>query len=121
MGQQPLVLVVEDEALVAMLIEDMLEDLGCKVSETADRLEPALRAAAEGTFDFAMIDVNLDGQAAYPVADRLAARGIPFILITGYGAGGINSAYAATPLLAKPFHAEHFERVVRRVLPTCQD
>jgi CheY-like chemotaxis protein len=118
---QPLVLVVEDEPLVAMLIEDMLADLGCTVAETTDRLEPALRAANESTFDFAMIDVNLAGQPAYPVADRLAARGIPFIFITGYGAGGIDSAYAAAPVLAKPFHTEQFERVVRELLPVRQD
>jgi CheY-like chemotaxis protein len=121
MGRQPQVLLIEDEALIGMLIEDMLTDLGCQVTDTVGRLEPALQAATEGAFDFAMVDVNLAGQATYPVADRLAARGIPFAFVTGYGAAGVDPAYAATPVLSKPFRPDDLARVLKRLLPAQTD
>ncbi len=97
------VLIVEDEMLVAMNIEDMLLALGHEVAGIAGRLAPALAPAGEGEFDLAMLDVNLAGEASFPVADVLRGRGIPFVFATGYGRGGIAEGYRSAPVLQKPF------------------
>lgn len=97
------VLVIEDESLVAMLIEDILNDLGHEVGAIASRMPDALEIARSGEFDLAIIDVNLDGQPSYPVADILAERGVPFIFATGYGMKGLDPKYSDRPVLTKPF------------------
>ena len=109
------VLIVEDEMLVAMNIEDMLLDLGHEVAGLASRLEPALALAREGAFDIAMLDVNLAGQPSFPVADVLAARGIPFLFATGYGIMGIIKQYRGRPVLQKPFRAADIRDALRRL------
>jgi CheY-like chemotaxis protein len=97
------ILVVEDEGMVAMLIEDMLIELGHEVGAIASRLDEAVRLAKADTFDFAIIDVNLDGRPSYAVAETLEVRRIPFAFATGYDAQGIDARFAAVPRLAKPF------------------
>src|SRR5918998_6506886 len=101
------VLVVEDEALVAMLVEDGLLDLGAKVVGPAATVDEALRliegAASGGGLSAAVLDLNLGGAAAWPVADRLAELGVPFVLATGYGEGRGRDAHPRAPVLAKPF------------------
>jgi CheY-like chemotaxis protein len=99
------ILVVEDEMLVAMNIEDMLLDLGHEVAGIASRLGPALSLAGEANIDAAMLDVNLAGENSFPVADLLAARGIPFVFATGYGRQGLEERHRDRPLLQKPFGA----------------
>ena len=99
------VLIVEDEMLVAMNIEDMLLDLGHEVAGLASRLGAALALAEEAEFDAAMLDVNLAGENSFPVAERLAARGIPFLFATGYGVQGIEERFRDRPILQKPFRA----------------
>lgn len=99
------ILVVEDEMLVAMNVEDMLLDLGHEVAGLASRLSGALSLAQEASFDAAMLDVNLAGEASFPVADLLAERGIPFLFATGYGLQGIDERYRDRPVLQKPFRA----------------
>jgi CheY-like chemotaxis protein len=98
-------LVVEDEAMIAMAMEDMLTDLGCIVVDVAGSLAQALNrldGLADG-LDGAILDVNLGGgETVYPVADALAVRGVPFIFATGYGAGGLDQRYRHTQILAKP-------------------
>src|SRR5271165_2043073 len=79
------VLLVEDEAMIAMLIEDMLADLGCDVVATAGQLGEAVSLARSGSFDLAFLDLNLRGVPSYPVAQALRERGIPFAFVTGYG------------------------------------
>jgi CheY-like chemotaxis protein len=101
------VLVVEDEALVAMLIEDGLLDAGASVVGPVGSVDEALalveRAACDGGLNAAVLDINLDGMAVSPVADRLAALGVPFLFATGYGEDGDRGVHAAAPVLAKPF------------------
>ena len=97
------ILLIEDESMVAMLMEDMLADLGHEVCATAADMAQAVQMATTGSFDLAIIDVNLDGQPSYPVAELLASRGIPFAFATGYGRGGLEGNFAGTPALAKPF------------------
>ncbi len=109
------VLVVEDEALVAMFVEDMLSDIGHEVGAVASRMEEALGAARTGTFDLAIIDVNLDGKPSYPIADVLKERGIPFVFATGYGAGGLDPKFTGTPVLAKPFAMSDLQRLLQQV------
>ena len=80
------VLVVEDEYLVASLIENMLQFAGCVVCGPIPRLAPALEAADTEACDVAVLDINLAGQWVYPVAETLARRNVPFVFVTGYGA-----------------------------------
>lgn len=96
-------LVVEDEGAVALLIEDMLADLGCEVAASAANLRKACELASEAQIDFAVLDLNLNGASAIPVARILRERRIPFVFSTGYGAAGVEEDFAGAPLLAKPF------------------
>jgi CheY-like chemotaxis protein len=99
------VLVVEDEALVSMLLEDMLADHGCEVAGAASRIGQALEMIADEAivFDAAILDVNLGGEPIFPVAEALAAQGTPFVFATGYGAGGLPDSWRSRPTLQKPF------------------
>jgi DNA-binding response OmpR family regulator len=97
------VLVVEDEYLVAALIEDMLESAGCVVSGPIPRVAEALDAVDHGTYDAAVLDVNLGGDRIDPVADALSRRNVPFAFVTGYGAGALPGGYADRPRICKPF------------------
>jgi CheY-like chemotaxis protein len=109
------VLVVEDEGMVAMLVEDMLTDLGHTVGAVASRMRDAIDVAQNGMFDWAILDVNLDGQPSYPVADILKERGVPFAFATGYGAKGLDIRYGDAPVLAKPFLMADLERLLWEV------
>jgi CheY-like chemotaxis protein len=109
-------LVIEDEPMIAMLIEDMLLDFGCATVEVAGRMDAGLRLAESGDYDFVVLDVNLDGAPSYPIADVLGRRGIPVIFATGYGMGGLAAAYAGGPTLQKPFGRADLEATVSRVL-----
>lgn len=97
------VLVVEDEFLVATLIEDMLESAGCVVSGPIPRVAEALKAVEHETYDAAVLDINLGGVRIDPVADALARRAIPFVFVTGYSTGALPAAHAERPRLCKPF------------------
>lgn len=96
------ILYVEDEGLIAMLVEDMLRDLGFDVV-LAMRLDAGLRLAREADIHAALLDLNLGQGFSYPIADMLLGRGIPFLFATGYGHGGVETAYRTCPVLQKPF------------------
>lgn len=106
------VLVVEDEMMVAMLIEDMMIDMGCAVIGPAARLDEALDLARAGAFDCAVLDVNVGGQPIFPVADLLREQGKPFAFATGYGDAGLRDADKGTPVLQKPFREGDLARVL---------
>ncbi|MBB4639891.1 response regulator [Rhizorhapis suberifaciens] len=97
--------VVEDEALVAMLLEQMLEDLGCEVVSLAGTVGQALDQVEKVAprVDAAILDVNLGGERVYPVADALAAHDIPFLFATGYGPSGLDDRYPDSTVLSKPY------------------
>ncbi len=97
------ILVVEDEAAISLLLEDMLLDFGCEVVGPAGRLAAALDLAATETFDLAILDVNVAGEPIYPVAEALEQRKVPFVFSTGYGSGGIKDVYRNRPVVQKPF------------------
>ncbi|MBB2971457.1 response regulator [Mesorhizobium sp. RMAD-H1] len=109
-------LVVEDEGLVALLIEGMLEELGCEVAVSVATLAEAITAATHETLDFALLDVNLDGQSVFPVAEILRTREIPILFSTGYGRVGVPDAFKEYPVLSKPFEAEELEQQLRSAL-----
>jgi CheY-like chemotaxis protein len=89
-------LVVEDEIMVAMYVEDLLTDLGYEVAAIATGFEQALPLARDGSFDFAVLDINLAGRLSFPIADVLRERGIPFVFASGYGSRG-SARITATP------------------------
>jgi DNA-binding NtrC family response regulator len=97
------VLVVEDEMMIAMLIEDMLEELGCELIGPASKVERALELIASETIEIALLDVNLDGQATDAVAYELQRKGVPFVFATGYGATGVPKQHNDRTVLQKPF------------------
>ena len=111
-------LIVEDEAMVAMMVEDMLADLGCVVVDVAGTLSRglALVADTELALDGAILDVNLGGDKVYPVAEVLTARRIPFIFATGYGIAGIAESFSHVPALAKPYESRALERMLTTAL-----
>jgi len=106
------VLLVEDEMLVAMLLEELVIELGCKVVGPASRIDQALALAREAPVDVAVLDVNLDGQLTYPVAEALEARRIPFVFATGYGEDGLADRYKSAALLQKPFRPRDVARAL---------
>lgn len=89
--------------MIAMLIEDILGDHGCRIVGPAARVANALQLIAEEAVDVALLDVNLNGEDSYPIADELARRGIPFVFASGYGAGSLRQGYAPRAVLQKPF------------------
>ena len=111
------VLVVEDESMVSMLMEDMLQDLGCTVVGTVARFDEALRLATnDPAFDVALLDVNLNGRQTFPIAEQLAARGVRFIFATGYGEGILPPSLQGGPILQKPFELEALQKALRRAM-----
>ena len=98
------VLVVEDESLVAMLLETILEDMGCTPVGPASSVDEGLALIESGmTLDGALLDVNVAGVKIFPIAEALAARDIPFVFSTGYGEGGLPDEWKGRPTLQKPF------------------
>ena len=110
------VLVVEDEMMISMLLEDMLNDLGCTPIGPATRIEPALKLVAQNGFDVAILDVNLDGAETYQIAAELAARAIPFVFASGYSADRLRDEYRSVPSLRKPFQQHELEQTLSAAL-----
>ena len=97
------VMIVEDELLVAMLLEEALVEHGCEIVGPFSTVETALLAARGVVADVAVLDVNLRGKRVYPVAELLEARGIPFLLMSGYGRDGVPPEHAHWIACSKPF------------------
>jgi CheY-like chemotaxis protein len=110
------VLFVEDEPLVAMLIEDMLIELGIEVVGPASKLEKALELAREAAIEAAVLDINIRGVLTFPVADLLLERGIPVIFATGYGSSVLPERFRRTQTLQKPFDQLQFAGALRAAL-----
>jgi CheY-like chemotaxis protein len=110
------VLIVEDESMVNLLLQDMLEDAGCSVVGSASRLQEAVEKAKALTFDLALLDINLNGERSFPVAELLSERGVGCVFVTGYGAASLPSSYRTIPVLQKPFLQADLERAIRAAL-----
>ncbi len=107
------ILVVEDEMLIAVLIEQILEELGCVVVGPVARLDAALRLASQEALDAAILDVAIRGGHVQPVAEQLLARGIPFVLASGYGDWSLPENLRDQPRLTKPFTQVDLEQHVK--------
>lgn len=110
------VLVVEDEGAIAMMVEQMLEELGCEVLASVAQLATALEIAHVVEVDLAILDVNLAGERVFPVAEILRDRGIPFLFSTGYGVSGLPSEFARCPVLHKPFSQSDLQQKIALTL-----
>lgn len=97
------VLVVEDEAMIAMLVEEAVEAAGSVVAAVATNIKDAMAAAASAQFDVALLDMNLNGQKAHALPVTLSARKKPFAFVTGYGEAGILEQFSDAPVVQKPF------------------
>lgn len=112
------VFLVEDEALIAMDLEMILQDLGCVIVGAAmrfDQAEEMVDGAIEA--DVAVLDVNLGGREVFPLAERLSASGVAIIFATGYDGGRIAGPWRGAPVLQKPFTAEDVARSLMSALP----
>lgn len=113
------VLVVEDEMLVALLIEDILADVGCIVLGPFNTVAKGLAAALNEGCDLALLDVNIAGEKVYPVADALSARHIPFLFLSGYGDTAIPPGHPDWKVCGKPFRGrELMDMLLATLTPT---
>ena len=97
------VLVVEDEALIAMYVEDVISKFGYSVAGVVSNVDEALAFIEKHAIDAAVLDINLKGSLVFPFADALMRRGIPFVFASSYGEGGIPARYRVGPVVQKPF------------------
>lgn len=110
------ILLVEDEPMIAFALEDMVVELGFDIVGPAHRLSEALALAAEEVVDAAILDVNLNEEQSFPVADLLHERGIPFLFATGYAEGGVGWSGEAA-VIAKPYGRAQLARALAELLP----
>src|SRR6266852_521005 len=108
------ILVVEDEPMIRMLLEDMLGELGYTVAAEAAHIDEALEATKNSDFDLAILDANLNGEPASPVADALVTRGTPFVFATDYGQ--LPETYRDRPTLRKPFQMDGLKQMLQSAL-----
>jgi len=111
------ILVVEDEAMISMLIEDMLLDCGATVVGPAGSVAQAMKALEGQDIDGALLDVNLGGEKSFPIADALTERGVKFVFSTGYGEAGVIDRYPNARTLQKPFLPADLERALAHLAP----
>ena len=110
------IFVVEDSPVVAEMLDVMLKDLGCDVVGPMGNLAIALEMAAQEAIDAAVIDLNIRGGKVFPVARALAARGIPFLMVSGYGDFSLPQEWQDRPRLTKPFSSEALEKELKALL-----
>ena len=110
------VLVIEDEMLITMLLEDILDELGCSVVGSAVNLRQSEDLVSSSQADVAILDVNLGGDPVFPIAERLTERNVPIVFASGYGASGLPERWQGFTTLPKPFTAEQVQTALRTAL-----
>lgn len=110
------ILIVEDEPLIAMMLEDFIQSLGHEVSGNCDSVSSALKEIEQGEFDLAILDVNLKGESVWPVATALRARGTPFVLATGGHVDPPPAEFAGVPTIEKPYTIDRVTPIIESVL-----
>jgi CheY-like chemotaxis protein len=113
--QSQRILIVEDELLIAMLLESMVGDIGYQVVATVGREKDAVDTIHGGAVDLAILDVNLGGGRSYGIANALVDRNIPFVFLTGYGEGALEEPYRGRPILRKPFRKDELEQALANI------
>jgi DNA-binding response OmpR family regulator len=113
---RPRILIVEDEMMIAIMLEDMLDELGCAVAGIAGKPEEAMAFIESQPIEAAILDVNLNGAHSFAVAEALDERGVPYMFSTGYGAIVLEERYRTRPVLQKPFRQEELEAAVNVML-----
>ena len=108
------ILVVEDEMTIALMVEDMLTEMGHQVVGLAMRLPQAEQLADSLDIDLAILDINLDGRRSFPVADILTRRGVPVIFASGYGSAGLEPPYLDRLVVRKPFESRDLQGAIRQ-------
>lgn len=117
MFQGKSILVAEDETLIAMVLEDMLAELGCALAGSSHSVSGALDVLGSASVDAAIIDIELSDGQSWPVAELLASRRIPFAFSTGHGDDAeLDARFATAPILAKPFDSEQLQSVLETLL-----
>lgn len=112
------ILVVEDEAVIGILIEDILLEFGFGRVDLAASVESSLGILADVSPDFAFLDINLNGTKSYPVADVLKSRDIPFVFLSAYTTHGLDTVHAGEKILQKPFLPNDLETTLDRAFPS---
>jgi CheY-like chemotaxis protein len=112
------ILLVEDDDVVALYLNELLEDAGMSVIGPVGRVADAVALIDQQNtmIDGAILDINLHGDFSYPVADALIRRGIPFLFTTGYGAGTVDAAYSSHPRCEKPFQEQALLGALARIV-----
>ena len=111
------VLVAEDEFLLSIQLEDDLRTAGCSIVGPFSTLEKATLAARRERFDLAVLDINLNGDRVYPLADELWARGVPFIFLSGYLPADLPERFRKSPQIAKPHDPAALIKAIRAAVP----
>lgn len=106
------VFLVEDEALIRMMVVEMLEELGHRVVAEAGSIHDAEPLARDSTFDLGVFDINVGGLNIAPVAEIVATRGLPFVFVSGYGPAGRPVSFDDKPVLQKPFSIVEFAKLI---------
>ena len=110
------VLIIEDEPLIAMMVEDAMTEAGAAIAGVAATVAEALAAIDSGSCDAAALDLNLAGEDAGRVADALAAHGVPFAFVSGYHTHPAMTAHPAAPALRKPFDPDDLVSTLARLV-----
>ena len=116
MGTGRNILVVEDEPLIAMMLEDFLETLGHRIHASCDNLADALDACESGGFDVAILDVNLKGELVWPAAEVLRSRNVPFVIASGGHVEPPPADFAQAPHLEKPYTIDRIGPVLEEAI-----
>jgi CheY-like chemotaxis protein len=112
-----LVLIVEDDPIIGMMLQDMLQQLGCRSIGPVGSVAAALKLLnSTPSIDAALLDCNLGREMVWPVADRLRSDNIPFVFSTGYGQAGVDPRFVGTPVLNKPFPISMLQRALMPLL-----
>lgn len=110
------ILIVEDEPLIAMMLEDFLESLGHSIAGTCDTVKSALDHVDKGGFDLAILDVNLKGENVWPVASRLRERSVPFVIATGGHVDPPPPEFDNAPVIEKPYTVDRVTPAINAAL-----
>jgi DNA-binding response OmpR family regulator len=116
--RQASIFLVEDEALILMMLAEMIGELGHRVVAEAGNIQDAQVLAETAIFDLAILDINIDGSSIVRVAEIIDSRGLPFLFISGYGSAARPDAFIERPALQKPVSISILGETINAILAT---